>query len=130
MTVNSFTSVSLEPPLVLVCIDQKARVLEHFVASNFFAINILSENQQALSMRFARPGEDRFDGVEWYAGETQMPLIPGALAFLECAVFQRQEAGDHTVLIGEVVSAVRHEGNPLLFFSSGYRSLGVVREKR
>jgi flavin reductase (DIM6/NTAB) family NADH-FMN oxidoreductase RutF len=123
MTVNSFTSVSLDPPLVLVCIDHKAGILEFFLKSEFFAINILRETQQALSMRFARAGEDRFGSVEWYPGETGMPLIPGALATLECAVFQRLAAGDHTVLIGEVFHAIRHEGRPLLYFSSAYRNL-------
>ena len=123
MTVNSFTSVSLQPPLVLVCIDRKARILAHLLQSEFFAINILRENQQSLSMRFARPGEDRFGTVEWYPGDTGMPLIPGALATLECTAFQQIESGDHTILIGEVVAAIRHEGRPLLYFSSSYRSL-------
>jgi len=123
MTINSFTSVSLEPPLVLICIDHKARILDHFLVSNYFAINILRDTQQDLSERFARPGEDRFGVVEWYPGETRMPLIPDALATLECSVFQRTPAGDHTVLIGEVVSAVRHEGQPLVYFSSSYQAL-------
>jgi flavin reductase (DIM6/NTAB) family NADH-FMN oxidoreductase RutF len=125
MTVNSFTSVSLEPPLVLICIDRKARILERFLKSEFFGINILREDQQALSQRFAQEHEDRFGPVEWYPGETGMPLIPGALATLECSVFQRLESGDHTILIGEVVSAIRYEGRPLLYFSSSYRSLGA-----
>jgi flavin reductase (DIM6/NTAB) family NADH-FMN oxidoreductase RutF len=120
MTVNSFTSVSLDPPLVLVCIDHKARILDHFLKSEFFAINILRENQESLSMRFARPCEDRFGAVEWYPGDTGAPLIPNALATLECTVFQRFDSGDHTVVIGEVVSAIRHEGRPLLYFSSSY----------
>jgi flavin reductase (DIM6/NTAB) family NADH-FMN oxidoreductase RutF len=123
MTVNSFTSVSLTPPLVLVCIDHKARILDSLRMSEFFAINILREDQQSLSMRFARPVEDRFDAVEWFPGETGMPLIPGALATMECTVFQRVEAGDHTIVIGEVVSAIRHEGRPLLYFSSSYQIL-------
>jgi len=123
MTVNSFTSVSLEPPLVLVCIDHKARILEPLKNSEFFAINILRESQEALSRRFARPGEDRFGVVEWYPGETGAPLLPGVLATLECAVFQRLAAGDHTILIGKVVSAIRHEGRPLLYFSSAYRAV-------
>ena len=93
MTINSFTSVSLEPPLVLICIDHKGRILDHFLASDFFAINILRDNQQPLSERFARAGEDRFGAVEWYPGETRMPLIPDALAVLECAVFQRTRRG-------------------------------------
>jgi flavin reductase ActVB len=123
MTVNSFTSVSLEPPLVLVCIDRKARILEHFVTSDLFAVNILRENQQELSMHFARAGEDRFDSLSWYPGDTGMPLIPGALATLECAVYQRIESGDHTILVGEVMSAIRHEGRPLVYFSRAYRRL-------
>jgi flavin reductase (DIM6/NTAB) family NADH-FMN oxidoreductase RutF len=129
MTVNSFTSVSLEPPLVLVCIDHKARILEHLERTEFFAINILRENQQPLSRCFARPGEDRFGTVEWYPGETGVPLIPNALATLECAVFQRLKSGDHTIIIGEVVSAIRHEGRPLLYFSSGYRTLENPQSK-
>ena len=128
MTVNSFTSVSLEPPLVLICIDHKARILDHFLASDSFAINILRETQQDLSMHFARPGEDRFGAVEWYPGETGTPLIPGALATLECAVFQRLESGDHTILIGEVISAIRHEGRPLLYFGSAYQHLAQPDE--
>lgn len=123
MTVNSFTSVSLQPPLVLICIDQKARILDHFLTCEFFAINILRENQQSLSMHFARPGEDRFGSIEWYPGNTGAPLIPNSLATLECAVFERVESGDHTIVIGEVLSAIRHEGRPLLYFSSAYQTL-------
>ena len=123
MTVNSFTSVSLEPPLVLICIDHKARVNAHFRTCESFAINILRESQRELSERFARPGEDRFESVEWYPGETRAPLVADALAHLECAVHERLDSGDHTVVIGEVVRAVRHEGRPLIYFSSGYRSL-------
>ncbi len=123
MTVNSFTSVSLEPPLILVCIDHKARILETLQESELFAINILRETQEFLSQRFARPGEDRFGTVEWYPGETRAPLIPGALATMECAIAQRVDAGDHTILIGEVVNAIRHEGRPLIYFSSSYQVL-------
>jgi flavin reductase (DIM6/NTAB) family NADH-FMN oxidoreductase RutF len=123
MTVNSFTSVSLIPPLVLVCIDHKAGIRNLLLKSNLFAVNVLRESQQELSMQFARPGEDRFGAVEWFPGETGVPLIPGALATLECAVFERIESGDHTIMIGEVVSAIRHEGRPLLYFSSSYQNL-------
>ena len=123
MTINSFTSVSLEPPLVLICIDHKARILDHFLSADFFAINILRDSQQELSERFARPGEDRFDALGWYPGETRAPLIPDALAIFECAVFERRKAGDHTIVIGEVVQAVRREGRPLVYFSSSYQTL-------
>jgi flavin reductase (DIM6/NTAB) family NADH-FMN oxidoreductase RutF len=125
MTINSFTSVSLEPPLVLICIDHKARILDHFLTCDFFAINILRESQQTLSEGFARPGEDRFGAVEWVPGETGVPLIPDALAVFECAIFERRPAGDHTIVIGEVVAAVRHDGRPLIYFSSSYQKLNV-----
>jgi flavin reductase (DIM6/NTAB) family NADH-FMN oxidoreductase RutF len=130
MTVNSFTSVSLDPPLVLVCIDRKARIREHLLSSNYFAINILRDNQQALSKHFARPAEDRFGSVEWYPGKTSMPLLPGVLASLECATTDRIPVGDHTLLIGEVVAAERHEGRPLLYFSSSYQNLERPAESR
>lgn len=126
MTANSFTSVSLEPPLILVCIDHKARLMEHVDGSAAFAVNILRESQQELSTHFARPGENRFEATEWYAGESGMPLIPGALATLECRMVQRIAAGDHTILLGEVVSAIRHEGRPLVYFNSSYQQLGPL----
>ena len=123
MTVNSFTSVSLDPPLVLVCIDHKARIQEHVIAGKYLAINILRENQEALSSHFARPADDRFGTVEWYPGETGMPLLTGVLATMECAVTERIPAGDHTIVVGQVLAAVRHEGRPLVYFSSSYRNL-------
>jgi flavin reductase (DIM6/NTAB) family NADH-FMN oxidoreductase RutF len=128
MTVNSFTSVSLEPPLVLICIDHKARIHEQFMTCNAFALNILREDQQELSTHFARPADDRFGAVDWTAGETGVPLIPEVLATMECVVDRRIESGDHTILIGEVVNAVRHEGRPLIYFSSSYRSLNYPEE--
>src|SRR4051812_49348715 len=102
MTVNSFSSVSLEPPLVLVSIDLRNAILGHFLSTRNFAINILAEHQQHLSRRFSSASEDRFCDVAWRAGETGVPLLEGVLAHLECAVAQTFEAGDHTVLIGEV----------------------------
>ncbi|MCU1275544.1 MAG: flavin reductase domain protein FMN-binding [Bryobacterales bacterium] len=126
MTASSFTSVSLEPPLVLVCVDHQANVLEHFRRSDYLAINVLDETQQELSVRFARRGEDRFDGVEWYAGQNGVPLIPGALASFECAIHRTMEAGDHTIFVAEVLGVSYREGRPLVFFGSGYRMLDGV----
>jgi flavin reductase (DIM6/NTAB) family NADH-FMN oxidoreductase RutF len=124
MTANSFTSLSLDPPLVLICVDHKARILKHFRAGAAFGINILSEQQRGHSVHFARTGHDRFDGAEWYAGQTGVPLLPGALSTMECERRQVLDVGDHAIVIGEVVHAQCSEGEPLVYFSSNYRKLG------
>jgi len=124
MTVNSFTSVSLVPPLVLFCVDYSANLLPLFRAARYYGLSILSEDQHSLSNRFAQRGQDRFDGVDWALGQFGVPLIPRALAHLECEVRQVIEAGDHAVFIGEVVSTGVLDGRPLLYFESGYRGLG------
>jgi flavin reductase (DIM6/NTAB) family NADH-FMN oxidoreductase RutF len=123
MTVNSFSSVSLDPPLVLVSIDLRNAILGHFISSSWFAINILAEHQEDLSRRFSSPSENRFLTVNWTRGIYGTPLLDGVLAHLECAVVQTFEAGDHTVLIGEVRHAGYREGRPLVFFNSAYKNL-------
>ncbi len=123
MTANSFTSVSLAPPLILVSIDLKTSILNHFGPATPFAINVLGEEHKELSSRFARSGQDRFDGVAWSPGETGVPILEGMLATFECAVTQMVEAGDHLVVIGEVFHASWREGRPLLYFNSGYGEL-------
>lgn len=124
LTINSLTSVSLDPPLVLICIDYRASVLKHFLRSPHYGINILAGGQQEISNRFAYRGEDRFEGVTWSRGETGVPLIAGCLATMECAVRQVIEGGDHTILLAEAVVAASKEGDPLLFFNSSYRRIG------
>ena len=123
LTVNSFSSVSLDPPLVLVSIDLRNAILGHFITSSCFAINVLGEDQEELSRRFSSTAENRFLGLEWTANASGVPLLSGVLAQLECAVVQTFEAGDHTVLIGEVRRARCEAGQPLVFFNSGYRQL-------
>src|ERR1017187_7827315 len=123
MTVNSFSSVSLEPPLVLVSIDLRNAILGHFISSSWFAINILAEHQEDISRRFSSPTENRFLDLDWHAGESGTPLLDGVLAQLECSVVRTFEVGDHTVLIGEVRRAALSEGKPLVYFDSAYRSL-------
>ncbi|HVP47167.1 MAG TPA: flavin reductase family protein [Bryobacteraceae bacterium] len=123
MTASSFTSVSLEPPLVLVCVDHRASVLAHLRRAQHISINILSEGQQDLSAHFARPGHDRFTGVEWEAGQGGVPLISGALARFECSIHRMVDAGDHTILIAEVLDADYCDGRPLVYFGSGYHKL-------
>jgi flavin reductase (DIM6/NTAB) family NADH-FMN oxidoreductase RutF len=123
MTVNSFSSVSLDPPLVLVSIDLKNAILGHFISTSWFAINILAEHQEELSRRFSSSSGDHFLNLEWRAAASGVPLLEGVLAQLECLVVRTFEAGDHTVLIGEVRRAGHGEGKPLLYFDSGYRNL-------
>jgi len=123
LTVNSFTSVSLRPPLVLVCVDYSCAILPLFRAAGHYGISVLSVEQQELSARFAKKGQDRFDGLAWTPGTTGVPLIPEALAHFECAVRQTIEAGDHAVFIAQVVRTTHREGRPLLYYGSGYQRM-------
>ena len=123
MTINSFTSVSLDPPLVLISVDVTSKLLLLFEQSGQYGLSFLGQEQQDVSARFARRGENRFDGTRWVAGVTGLPLIPDALAHLECRIVNIVRAGDHAILIAEVISADIHGGKPLVYFESGYRSL-------
>lgn len=123
LTVNSFTSVSCCPPLVLICIDYRSAILPHFRASSHYGINVLSEQQRDLSVRFSRPQPDRFDDLDWVPGDTGVPLMRQCLAQMECSVSQVVESGDHAILIAEVVRVEYRDGNPLVYFGSAYRRL-------
>ena len=124
LTVNSFTSVSAAPPLVLICIDYRSAVLPHFRSSAWFCVNVLGENQRDLSIRFSQRIPDRFESLNWTVGESGAPVLEGCLASMECSIVQTVEAGDHAVFIAEVIYAQCREGNPLLYFGSEYRRLG------
>src|SRR5689334_6795459 len=123
LTVSSFTSVSLDPPLILICLGHEITNIEDFRRATHFGINILSDSQRQVSERFARKGEDRFDGVKWRPGTTGVPLLPGALAEIECAIQGRIPSGDHDIFIGEMVHAHVGEGSPLIYYASHYRRL-------
>jgi flavin reductase (DIM6/NTAB) family NADH-FMN oxidoreductase RutF len=123
MTANSFTSVSLDPPMILICVDRKAAILPHLEAADHFGVNILNENQQDLSTQFARPGINRFETLQWASGELGVPLLPDVLATFECAVQQIVEAGDHRIFLATVCFINSQEGRPLVYFSSKYQTL-------
>jgi flavin reductase (DIM6/NTAB) family NADH-FMN oxidoreductase RutF len=125
LTVSSFTSVSLNPPLILICLGHEVTIIDLFRAARYFGINVLTEQQRGLSERFARKNEDRFNDLEWQRGETGVPLLCGVLASIECAVDQRITAGDHDIFVGEMVSARVADGEPLIHFASRYRSLAL-----
>ena len=135
MTANAFTSVSLDPMLVLVCVDHSTRTHAHLHAKKRFGINVLCEDQMAISEYYARP-ERSHEHAEAEAGARfdrtrhGTPMLDGALAFLECRLESVQEAGDHSIFIAEVEDVVVREGDPLLFFRSVYRKIGeqITRE--
>ncbi len=127
MTVSSFTSVSLDPPLILVCIDRAARFLNALSPQEPFAVNILSEQQQHIAARFAnRNEEDRFSGVEWAPGWNAVPLLAGVVAAFSCSLHQTLLSGDHYILIGAVRQIQRHKGSPLVWCDRGYHCLPAV----
>lgn len=124
LTVNAFTAVSLEPPLVMVCIDNRSDTHDGFDASGVFGVSVLSEGQEALSRRFATPGREKFAPADLLTGETGVALVPGALVHIECRVSARLPGGDHTIYVGEVLRLHVDVGRPLLYHSGGYRRLG------
>jgi flavin reductase (DIM6/NTAB) family NADH-FMN oxidoreductase RutF len=124
LTANAFSSVSLVPPLLLVCVDKKAESYPYFEQSKVFTVNILSDHQEALSRRFAVSGGAKFDGVAYHMGANGTPILEGALAYMECTLCASYEGGDHTIYIGEIQQAETVERKPLLFYRGGYRELG------
>lgn len=123
MTVSAFTSVSLEPPLVLVCVDRAATMHDALYAAERFAINLLSDQQEALSRRFAESRDDRFDGVGYTRDLTGAALLDDALAHLECTTWARYDGGDHTIIVGRVDHAAARDARPLLYYRGGYAQL-------
>lgn len=127
-TANSFTSVSLDPPLLLVCPGNHLNSYAVFEQCEHFAVNILADDQEAVSNEFARSKDDRFSAVDWTADTNGCPIIAGTSASFSCRVHSRQTMGDHLLLIGEVVG-FEHSGAPGLgYCSNGYFTLGRERE--
>jgi flavin reductase (DIM6/NTAB) family NADH-FMN oxidoreductase RutF len=119
LTVNSFTSVSLEPPLVLVCIGHGSSSHDPIIAARGFTISVLSAGQGDVAMRFAtRPSEGRFDDVDWRAAPSGHPVIEGAAAWLDCVIDEVITAGDHSILLGRTLWCGAGE-NPALVFHRG-----------
>jgi flavin reductase (DIM6/NTAB) family NADH-FMN oxidoreductase RutF len=125
MTVSAFTSVSLDPPLVLVCADRASDTLGVIEKSGVFAANVLSAAQQALSNRFASKKDEhlRFEGLAWRPGVTGSPILPGVLAALDCRVVAAYDGGDHLIYVGSVESVEVSSGEPLVYFSGAYRNI-------
>lgn len=129
MTANAFASVSLDPPLVLVCVDHSTRTHAHLHSKKRFGINVLGEDQRAISEYYARAERDHEHaeaeaGARFERTKLGTPMLQGSLAYLECRLNSAEVAGDHTIFIAEVEDVVVREREPLLFFRAKYRKVG------
>ncbi len=123
MTVSSFCSLSLEPPLVLICIDRTAAMFESLGRVSHFIAQILSESQEAIARRFSGPDPNRFDGIGYTRGPRDVVVLDDVLGFLVCRRVSSHREGDHCIYVGEVEEAISYEGRPLLYYRSGYAQL-------
>lgn len=121
-TANSFTSVSLDPALLLVCVGKNLSSYEVFASANHFAVNILGSEQKEMANRFAKLKHKRFDGIDWQQGALGCPLLGGSCAWFECSISTRIDAGDHDVLIGRIHHFTDHGENGLGYFRHEYFS--------
>jgi flavin reductase (DIM6/NTAB) family NADH-FMN oxidoreductase RutF len=126
LTVSAFCSVSLHPPLVLVCIDHRSETNAGMRESGLFAVNVLAEDQEGVSRRFAAAGRAKVEGFPFLEGKHGNPLIPGALAHVECRVRSFHDEGDHAVWVGEVRALTVHPGRPLLHHAGAYGRMEAV----
>ncbi len=126
MTVSAFSSVSADPPLVLVCANRSSRTHGTILRAGGFNVNILSREQEPLSGRFASSKTEgsRFEGVPWHAGILGAPVLEGSLATLECTVSSSHDEGSHTIYIGHVKACHLRDTQPLVYFQGSYRELG------
>jgi len=125
LTATAFTSVSLEPPLVLVCVDKQSDSHPHFHTAGVFAVNFLGVEDEHLSRHFAVSGGDKFTEVAFRRGVTGAPVLAEALAFLECRIMEVVAGGDHTIFLGQVEAADARDGDPLLYYCGAYRRLAT-----
>ena len=125
LTCNSFSSVSLEPPLVLFCVGERAPSLDGFASSQHFAINVLASDQEDIARRFARPASDKFAGLAWRTGIFGAPLLDRCIAHIECKLEHVVPGGDHVIVIGRVHRVRVYEGEPLVFHRSRFGTMAT-----
>jgi flavin reductase (DIM6/NTAB) family NADH-FMN oxidoreductase RutF len=123
MTVSAFCSVSLNPPLVLICIEKNASAYAALIAASGFVVNILSATQEQIARRFAIVDIDRFEGVGYSRSQNGFAVLDDILGVIECATFATHDAGDHTIIVGQVETARAQTGTPLLYYRGGYAQL-------
>ena len=120
ITVNSFSSVSLEPPLVLWSVAESSYNYELFTRAEFFAVNVLTKGQESLADRFAQRAESKFDGLDCRTGLNDVPLLPEFAACFECRTEHIYAGGDHKIIVGRVLRFEDHEADPLIFYRGDY----------
>lgn len=125
MSVSSFTSVSLDPLLVLVCINHRAQMAKLLSLGTHIGINVLADGQQALSERFSRNWHERFEGVRWYRGSTGVPLLADVIATFECRIESLVPAGDHLIVIAQVIHARSTDRKPLVYVNRSYARIAA-----
>jgi flavin reductase (DIM6/NTAB) family NADH-FMN oxidoreductase RutF len=125
ITVSAFASVSLEPPMILVCIDKDTGSHYALRESSNFVVNILAEGQEDYSNRFASQITDKFDGIRYRNGLSNIPVLEEALVALECRLAYAHEGGDHTIFVGEIERASVKEDKPLVYWHGNYRKLEI-----
>lgn len=126
LTVSAFTSISLEPPLVMISISKQSKFHEVLIESNYFAVNILAEDQKTVSDRFAgRHGlSDKFEGIDYFFEKTRAPIIRGVVAFIECEKWSAYDGGDHTIVLGKVINAKKlNDKKPLVYHNQQYTTI-------
>jgi flavin reductase (DIM6/NTAB) family NADH-FMN oxidoreductase RutF len=126
MTLSSFNSVSLDPPLILFSMLRQARGFAQWQAVDRYAINVLNEEQEQVSNQFARTSGDKWDGISPLTGDTGVPMLPNSAVVFECAAHARFDGGDHEIFVGRVAAMHEHafnRGRPLVFFEGRYRQL-------
>jgi flavin reductase (DIM6/NTAB) family NADH-FMN oxidoreductase RutF len=123
MTASAFCSVSLDPPLILVCVEKIANMHDPITSCTHFAVNVLAHDQEQLARRFAETEGDRFDGIGFTRGAHGTPILDDGLAALECRRTATYDGGDHTIIVGEVESAVWRDDRPLLYYRGGYAGI-------
>ena len=123
MTVSAFSSVSLKPPMVLICVDKTATIYPTLLVQDSIGISVLSEEQEKASRRFATKDVERFDDLAITRGKSGVALLDGSLAHLECRIIERHEGGDHTIFVAHVDGAAVLNGRPLLYYRGGYAQL-------
>lgn len=125
ITVNSFSALSLDPVLVLFSIGKHRVSWRWFESGTHFNVNVLSADQEAVALQFAKPLTDKFADVAWHEGGNGLPMIDGALANFACRKWNMMEGGDHWIVVGEVEEFESREGDPLLFFRGDMRQIGA-----
>jgi len=123
MTVSAFAAVSLQPPLVAMCIDRTASMYDTLATAPYFAVNILASTQEPIARRFASTGAQQFDGIGYHTGENGVPILNDTLAFVECKHVSATGAGDHIIIVGETVAGSLSDARPLLYYRGGFAQL-------